>query len=159
MPTATFYISEESEVLASTSDDSTVDSVLASACDLAARSFRQRKRVWVHCHDQAQAEAFDELLWRRPVDAFVPHNLTGEGAGGAAVEIGWEMPRQSNSQVLINLADNFPEFANRFPMVYDFVPAEESRKKLARIRYKHFRMAGFELSTLPVSKINENDNG
>lgn len=158
MPNITFYLLEEQEVPASQTDGS-ADPLLLSACDLAAKNFRARKRVWVNCNDQTQAEAFDELLWRRPVDAFVPHGLVGEGAGGAPVEIGWEMPSQFGHQVLINLADEFPEFARRYSLAYDFVPADETRKQLARVRYKHFRMAGFELATLPVSKINEIDNG
>ncbi len=158
MPAATFFILAEQNSAANNNSMS-ADPVLIGACDLAAQSFRRRQRVWVHCANKAQAEAFDELLWQRPVEAFVPHNLAGEGAGGAPVEISWTAPRHTNSHVLINLADEFPDFARRFGLAYDFVPSDEARKQQARIRYKHFRMAGFELTTQPLSKINETYNG
>ncbi|MCY7296690.1 DNA polymerase III subunit chi [Alteromonas sp. a30] len=154
MPTATFFLlSEQTDSEQSDNTQMRADPLLIGACDLATQSFRRRQRVWVHCANKTQAEAFDELLWQRPVEAFVPHNLAGEGAGGSPVEIGWQQPTHSNSHLLINLADDYPEFARRFGLAYDFVPSDEARKQQARIRYKHFRMAGFELTTQPLSKI------
>lgn len=106
-----------------------------------------------------QAEQFDELLWQLPNDAFVPHNLTGEGPlGGAPVEICWQTPNQFNRSVLINLAENIPDFHQRFRQVIDFVPAKEQLKPLARERYKQYRAAGCQLDTLAASSINETQN-
>ncbi|UAA38601.1 DNA polymerase III subunit chi [Paraneptunicella aestuarii] len=159
MPAAIFYLLPEETSQA----DSEQQRLLAYACDVAARCYRNRQRVWVQCQDQQQAEAFDELLWQRPVDAFVPHNLVGEGAGNSPVEISWnkegKSPPRVNSPVLINLAELFPSFANRFQFAYDFVPSQETQKQQARVRYKHYRAAGYELNTIPADQINENNNG
>ena len=131
----------------------------ALACLLATRSYRQKQKCLVFCENQQQAEQFDELLWQLPNDAFVPHNLTGEGpVGGAPVEICWQTPSQFNRPVLINLAETIPEFHQRFRQVIDFVPADEQQKLQARERYKHYRAAGNQLDTLPASSINETEN-
>ena len=161
MPAATFYLLAEAEAPADPNNDA--ERMLAYACDVAARCYRNRQRVRVHCQNQQQAEAFDELLWQRPVDAFVPHNLMGEGAGNSPVEISWveegTQSQRANAPVLINLAELFPAFTNRFQFAYDFVPSEDARKQQARERYKHYRAAGYELNTLPADQINENHNG
>ena len=131
-----------------------------SACELAARCFRQKKRCLVMCADQVAAEAFDNLLWQQPLNAFVPHNLTGEGpAGGAPVEITWPNNGYANRPILINLSDQMPQNGQKFRQIYDFVPAAEDAKQLARERYKHYRAAGFQMSTEAANSINEKQDG
>ncbi|WP_416307381.1 DNA polymerase III subunit chi [Neptunicella sp. SCSIO 80796] len=132
----------------------------ALACQLATDCFRQRQRCVVLAENQAQAEAFDELLWQRPTDAFVPHNLSGEGPnGGAPVEIVWQLDNTGNRAVLINLSSQMPAQAERFRQIYDFVPAEDNLKQQARERYKHYRAAGHQLSTAPAAQKDETHNG
>lgn len=131
----------------------------ALACLLATRSYRQKQKCIVYCQDQSQAENFDELLWQLPNDAFVPHNLAGEGpVGGAPVEICWQPPSQFNRPILINLSDTVPAFHQKFRQVIDFVPALEALKAQARERYKQYRAAGNQLDTQPASSINETQN-
>jgi DNA polymerase-3 subunit chi len=104
----------------------------ALACLLATRSYRQKQKCLVYCQDQKQAEQF--------------------------VEICWQTPSQFNRSILINLADNIPDFHQRFRQVIDFVPAKEQLKPLARERYKQYRAAGCQLDTLAASSINETQN-
>lgn len=152
MPSVNFYLLPD--------EQKDAKAHLLAACDVAALHFRQKQKVWVFCPDQAAAEAFDELLWQRPVDGFVPHNLTGEIVkGGAPVEIGWEVPQRQHRQVLINLHPDFPGFCHQFQHIADFVPAEEKLKEQARLRYKHYRAAGCELTTQPAESLNERNNG
>lgn len=136
---------------------------LRAGCDLAAQLFRQHQRMWVYCQSQQDAEDFDELLWKRPVDSFVPHNLAGEGSGNSPVQISWHgamhQPSAGGARVLINMAEHLPAFAARYPVAYDFVPVTDHLKTLARQRYKQYRAAGFQLHTLPEAKINEITNG
>jgi DNA polymerase-3 subunit chi len=127
------------------------------ACLAAARCFRQKQKCLVFCQNKQQAEQFDELLWQLPSDGFVPHNLEGEGPiGGAPVEITWQTPQRFSRAVLINLAEQVPEFHTRFGQVIDFVPSAENLKLMARERYKHYRAAGNQLDTFAASSIDEN---
>jgi DNA polymerase-3 subunit chi len=80
----------------------------------------------------------------------VPHNLQGEGPqAGSPVEIGESAP-VANRKVIINLANTVPDFIRRFSEVYDFVPADEKLKGVARERYKVMRQLGAHLSTQEI---------
>jgi DNA polymerase-3 subunit chi len=50
--------------------------------------------------------------------------------------------------VLINLADQVPDFARRFNQIIEFVPAEPTLKAQARERYKQYRQAGILPETI-----------
>lgn len=122
----------------------------ALTCQLAAEQWRLGKRVLIACESLTQAERLDEALWQRPINQFVPHNLTGEGAKyGAPVELCWPEKRNNVPRhVLISLLPQFANFATTFHEVIDFVPSEEQQKQLARERYKTYRDVGFQLSTI-----------
>lgn len=150
MSAVTFYLLPDSGEL----------TIEALTCDIAAHFFRQRQKVLVYCQSQQDAEKIDELLWQRPVDGFVPHNLTGEGPeAGAPVEITWQPPKSRNRAVCINLHPQCPEFSGQFRTLIDFVPADDTLKQQARERYKHYRAAGHQLDTQPAAKLHENQNG
>ncbi len=150
MPHVTFYL------LDNQSEINSMPQHFALACALATRNYRNKQKTTVYCNNQQDAERFDELLWQLPVDAFVPHNLVGEGpVNGTPVEICWQPPKQFNRPVLINLSAHVPDFHSRYKQIIDFVPAEEALKEQARERYKHFRAAGCQLDTQPATSINE----
>lgn len=152
MAEVTFYLLEDTE--------NEQQTLMRAACLLAARSFRNSRKITVLCESKQQAEHLDELLWQLPSDSFVPHNLAGEGPNGVApVEILWQAPSQANRPVLINLAAEMPAFAQRCQIIFDFVPASETLKQVARERYKHYRAAGHTMHTQPASSINENTDG
>jgi DNA polymerase-3 subunit chi len=132
---------------AETSDTS---SAFYHACLQASHFYRQNQRVFIYTQDQKQAERIDELLWAFDSDSFVPHNLSGEGPKqGAAVEISSQAPR-GRRQVLINLTNTVPEFANQFQFIVDFVPSDEALKQLARERFKTCRQWGFQVNNQAV---------
>lgn len=138
----------QADVAAPQNELSTTPAHFALACQLCADLYRARQRVFVYTASQQQAEAFDELLWQFDAERFVPHNLAGEGPKyGAPVEISWQPPRQ-NRQVLINLADTVPAFANRFSQIIEFVPVAEHDKALARARFKQYRQLGLNPDTI-----------
>ncbi|NIF21391.1 DNA polymerase III subunit chi [Candidatus Pantoea multigeneris] len=143
MKNATFY------VLADDVPADELSAVEALACDLAAQHWRGGQRILIACVDEQQAIRLDEALWQRPAEAFVPHNLAGEGPRyGAPVELAWPQRRGSSPRdLLISLLPQFADFATAFHEVVDFVPYEESQKQLARERYKAYRSVGFQLNT------------
>ncbi|OTQ78506.1 DNA polymerase III subunit chi [Gilliamella apis] len=123
------------------------------ACEKIVEAWHSKQRVLVACQDQAQAERIDEYLWQLDSDDFVPHNLAGEGLkGGSPVEICWPQKRSSGARhLLINLQQQFPEFAGVYRDIIDFVPVDEQQKSLARERYKAYKEAGFNLKTIPIT--------
>ncbi|MCL1092883.1 DNA polymerase III subunit chi [Shewanella kaireitica] len=123
------------------------------ACELARQAFINQQWVYIHCTDKEQAYAIDELLWQLAPQSFVPHNLKGEGpTGGAPVEIGFDrLGANKNRHVLINLADQVPQFAVNFVQIIDFVANDDSHKAIARDRYRQYRTLGIALTTQDLS--------
>ena len=138
MKQATFYLLD---------DDA---SWLELVCRLVTERYQRGETLFVLAADVSTAEQLDEQLWQQDAASFVPHGLSDEPTVGMApVEIGVQGPRRSR-QLLINLAPHAPAFAGRFAEVIDFVPTDETRKQLARERYKQYRAVGFTLQTLPA---------
>ncbi|MFM2486561.1 DNA polymerase III subunit chi [Celerinatantimonas yamalensis] len=125
------------------------DALLDVVCQIIARHYDQGERVFVLAGDQAQAEALDERLWQFEPQAFVAHNLVGEGPrGGAPVELGWELG-QGRRQTLIHLQANVAANHQQYQQVIDFVPADDAGKEQARERYKVYRRLGVMPQTEP----------
>lgn len=143
MKKATFYLLETD------AQSEGLSAVEALVCDLAEMRWRDGKRVLIACENEQQAIRMDEALWQRPANAFVPHNLAGEGPKyGAPVELAWPQRRgNAPRDLLISLLPQFADFATAFHEVIDFVPYEESLKQQARERYKAYRSVGFHLNT------------
>lgn len=143
MKNATFYLLESDTI----ADGASAIEMLT--CELADAQWRNGKRVLIACVDEQQAIRLDEALWQRPPDAFVPHNLAGEGPHyGAPIELCWPQRRgNAPRDILISLLPVCADFATTFHEVIDFVPYEESQKQLARERYKAYRRVGFHLNT------------
>ena len=123
------------------------------ACELARQAFINQQWVYIHCTDKEQAYAIDELLWQLAPQSFVPHNLKGEGpTGGSPVEIGFDrLGANKNRHVLINLADQVPQFAVNFVQIIDFVANDDGHKAIARDRYRQYRTLGIALTTQDLS--------
>jgi DNA polymerase-3 subunit chi len=153
MPNALFYLMPAppsvAEQSAAQPSASATDDVYRLACQLAQQAFTRQQLVYVHCNDQQQAYAIDEILWQFEPTAFVPHNLKGEGpTGGAPVEIGFDkLGPNKNRHLLINLADQTPQFAVNFGQIIDFVANDAAKKTIARDRYRQYRDLGIALTT------------
>ncbi len=144
MSQVTFYL------LPDETAESSDSAVVLFACQLVAKLYRDKHKVFVYTDTQAQAEAIDEMLWQFDADQFVAHNLQGEGPSyGSPVEISWQAPKNRRS-VLVNLSQQVPAFSHQFQQIFDFVPAADTPKQQARERYKAFRQAGHSLSTSPA---------
>lgn len=123
-------------------------SVEQLACILTTDKWREGKRVLIACEDDIQALRLDEALWESDPDAFLPHNLAGEGPRySSPVELCW--PQHCGNaprDLLISLLPACADFASTFYEVIDFVPDENTLKQLARDRYKMYRRVGFQLT-------------
>ena len=152
MPHVTFYLLPD-EASPAQVGDGLSRAVAVLACHLTTARFRQNQTLFLLTQTQEQAEQLDEMLWQQDPHSFVPHGLSDEATvTQAPVEIGTGMPKRSR-QVLVNLADSIPAFANRFAQIIDLVPADESQKQQARDRYKQYRALGFTLETVPAPQL------
>ena len=135
-------------------DNITAAQHLQLLCQVITAGWREQRSVRVWCADQAKAEQLDQALWQQPVDAFVPHNLAGEGpAQGAPVEICWPGAKVANRRtaVVVNCTDA-PSTSSGWNLYIDFVPSAEQARQAARERYKQLRQHGVELKTIHAAE-------
>lgn len=112
--------------------------------------FAQKRKIYLHCDSQLQAEKFDEALWQHPIERFIPHALKGEGEKSfVPVLIGWgDLTSSNHAEVSINLQQTNPIVLQNRTQIIDFVPTDELLKASARVRYRFYKQQGFELQTL-----------
>ena len=99
--------------------------------------------------DRHDAERLDELLWTFRDGSFVPHGLAGrnDGTEVSPVMLGYDEHGVDTRDLLINLTDEIPSFAEGFPRVAELVTSDETCRQLSRKRYATYRDRGHELNT------------
>lgn len=134
-----------------TLDEITDEQTNAFVCSLVHELLQERQRILIVCEQQAQAEALDELLWQLPVDAFVPHNLMGEGpTQGTPVLLTWlPLPEQVGQRTaVINLSQTPIQQAQKFRLLIELVPVATAARQRAREHYKLYRQQGMQMQNL-----------
>ena len=122
------------------------------ACRLAEKAYRLDHTVHIHADTLADAERIDELLWTFRDGSFVPHHRLTDVAGGpdSPVTIGCETNTVEPCDLLINLCDRIPDFAEAFPRVAELVTSDAECKQLGRKRFAEYRDRGHTLETHKV---------
>ncbi len=119
------------------------------ACKLAEKAYRLDNTVYIHAKSRADAERLDELLWTFRDGSFVPHGLDGTNdyAAASPVLIGSESDGIDSRDLLINLCDEIPVFAEDFPRVAELVTSDENCRILSRKRFAEYRDKGHSIQT------------
>ena len=121
----------------------------ALACRLAEKAYRLDNTVYIHTASTADATRLNELLWTFRDGSFVPHCIKGDSDGTEAspVVIGSDDDGIEPRDLLINLCDEIPAFAESFPRVAEVVTSDENCRKLSRKRFVHYRDKGHSIQT------------
>ena len=119
------------------------------ACKLAEKAWRLENSVYIHAKDRSDAERLDELLWTFRDGSFVPHGIAGrnDGTESSPIVIGCDTQDVEVRDLLINLCDEIPAFADGFPRVAELVTSDRLCRKAGRKRYAKYRDQGHELNT------------
>ncbi|PPI88620.1 DNA polymerase III subunit chi [Candidatus Pantoea edessiphila] len=149
MKIATFYTMTPQYV-----SDNDLNNIEVLVCYIVKKYWYKGKNILIYCENIYQAIRIDEMLWQKPLNAFIPHSLIGENITcKVPIEIAWLKTKINSSSydVLINLVVGIINIASNFNEIVDFVPYKEHLKKLARIRYKEYRKIGFKLNITKFS--------
>lgn len=119
------------------------------ACKLAEKAYRLENTVYIHAKSRQDAAKLDELLWTFRDGSFVPHALDGvnDDRSASPVTIGCATEGVNARDLLINLCDEIPPFAESFPRVAELVTADENCKLLSRKRFAEYRDQGHSIQT------------
>lgn len=119
------------------------------ACRLAEKAYRLKHTVHIHTGNRADAERIDQLLWTFRDGSFVPHDLVSAETidRQSPVTIGCADTAVEARDLLINLSDQIPSFAETFPRVAELVTSDEDCKRESRKRFVDYRDNGHTLET------------
>ena len=119
------------------------------ACRLAEKAYRLDNTVHILAASRSDAEQLDTLLWTYRDGSFVPHHLLRNASADliSPVTIGCEDDHSEPKDLLINLCDEVPAFAQTFPRVAELVTSDEECKQLRRKRFAEYRDQGHTLET------------
>lgn len=138
MPRADFYLLPSDSL----------SEILFFACRLAEKAHRQRHHVYFHMKNQSDAHRLDEMLWTWRDDSFLPHALCGDGPEPAPpILIGTAEKPANQSDILINLSGQLPDFYRAFKRVLEIVPGNADAQAAARERYKVYREQQYQIQT------------
>jgi len=119
------------------------------ACKLAEKAYRLDNSVYIHAETRQDAERLNELLWTFRDGSFVPHALSGidDDTATSPVMIGSTADSVESRDLLINLCDKIPAFADTFPRVAEVVTSDENCRILSRKRFTEYRDKGHSIQT------------
>jgi len=122
------------------------------ACRLAEKAYRLENTVHIHAGDRSDAESLNELLWTFRDGSFVPHEMAMSTSGDrqSPITIGSGDDEIAPRDLLINLSDQIPGFAEAFPRVAELVSSDEPCKRESRKRFAEYRDKGHTLQTHDV---------
>ena len=123
---------------------------LRTACRLAEKAWHKGHRVFIHTDSRDAARNIDDMLWTYRQDSFVPHALYGERVDADAdsrepVLVGDGSTQPADIDVLINLGEAVPPFADRSARVAEIVGGDEAARRAGRIRYRDYRDRGISI--------------
>lgn len=119
-----------------------------TACRIAEKAYKLGHRVYIHAQSEQQASQMDDLLWTFRKESFLPHEKYQAGEkNNSPVLIGASDAPETESEVLINLAEEVPLFFSRFLRVAELISPDESSKKLGRERFRFYKNRGYQLDT------------
>ena len=121
---------------------------LATACRIADKAFRLGHRVFINAASREQAVTLDEMLWTFRDDSFVPHSRAGPDSDPRdPVRIGCGEIPDAPFDVLINLDENVPLWAEGSARIAEIVGADPQSRAAGRTRYRHYRETGCALDS------------
>jgi len=119
---------------------------LRLVCELVRKAYAAQLWCLILARDTAQAEELDDLLWDMGEDAYLPHQIAGQGEEDELTPIliaepAFDAPLRP---LVINLRD--APVTGEFERVLEVVPADPAARSPLRERWRHYQNAGFTLN-------------
>ncbi|MEG4315449.1 DNA polymerase III subunit chi [Pseudomonas sp. FIP_A4] len=116
---------------------------LRAACQLAAKGWQHGLPVFIRCHDAAQCQQLDELLWSFRTERFIPHEHYADDPQ-APVVLGLEQAPAQPQSLLINLATTLSPHVDQFSRIIEIVNQEPDLLTACRDNFRLYRRHGYD---------------
>lgn len=121
-------------------------------CRLSEKIYKSGFSLFINANDDQQCRQLDISLWTFRDQSFVPHAICKHGQQHKEkVLIGHSQAPQQEYQVLINLADQVPDYFSRSQRVAEIIANHETAKHAGRQRYNYYRERGYEIQTHQIN--------
>jgi DNA polymerase III subunit chi len=118
------------------------------ACREVEKAYLAGEQVYVALEDEADLQAFDNLLWTFADRSFVPHEpLAASSAWAETPVLLGTSPAPAGAQTLVNLASALPGGLAEAARVIEIIDADEGRRRAGRVRFRQYRERGLEPQT------------
>ena len=111
-------------------------------CRLIEKAYQQGKTLHVHTDSAQTSQQLDELLWTFSDNSFIPHQIDNPEA-----PINISQQATASADILINLAQDIPSFANSFARIIEVVTSSDTSKAISREHYRYYREQGMQLQS------------
>ena len=123
---------------------------LRTACRLAEKAWQKGHRVFIHTQSVETAKQVDDMLWTYRQDSFVPHALLNDRQAPDTddlepVLVGNGTAEPEDIDVLINLTESVPAFAEKSTRIAEIVSADDAARRAGRTRYRDYRDRGITI--------------
>jgi DNA polymerase-3 subunit chi len=133
-----FYVLEAQEPVAR----------LSFACKLTEKAYKLGQRIHLYTTGRSEAEALDRMLWTFRQGSFIPHEQLDPAQPPAApVTIGSGTDTPPAVDLLINLADEVPDFFRQFARVAEIIDGSPACRETGRNRHRFYRQHSLEPET------------
>ena len=123
---------------------------LLYGCRLAEKAHKRGMSIYLHCADEAQGLALDELLWSFSPPSFVPHALKSANTNDSIV-IAWDQEPPPAGDLFINFAPQIPDFFSRFARLGEIVCQATDWLSPSRERFRFYKDRGYPLNTHKIA--------
>ncbi len=123
---------------------------LLYGCRLAEKAHKRGMSIYLHCTDETQGLALDELLWSFSPPSFVPHALKSANTNDTIV-IAWDQEPPPAGDLFINFAPQIPDFFSRFARLGEIVCQAPDWLPPSRERYRFYKDRGYPLNTHKIA--------
>lgn len=133
-----FYVLEAQEPVAR----------LDFACKLTEKAYKLGQRVHLHTGNRSEVETLDRMLWTFRQGSFIPHERQDAVRPPVApVTIGSGTDAPPPFELLINLADEVPDFFRQFARIAEIIDGSPACREAGRTRHRFYRQQSLEPET------------
>lgn len=117
---------------------------LRIACRVCEKAYHLGHQIHIHTDCRELCTQLDELLWTFRDRSFIPHVIEPQDASEWPLTLGYNWDPEKG-EVLINLANDVPQFFNQFERVAEIVGQDKHARDSARKRYGFYRDHGCDV--------------
>jgi len=109
--------------------------------------FEKKEKLLIQVSDEASLSYVDELLWRVPIEGFLPHVVSNRPIDDFIV-ITKMQENLNKSSYLFNLSQDIIDLDTSYKIIYDFDDLTSPKKlEKSKKRFEIYRQAGLKITS------------